>query len=129
MYYYKIGHRDYEHSQYFEFLHKKEFTKQQFEDIFVEVVTNVILKIDTKNWKSLILSITFEDNLYECEEIRKIMVEKYGFEEIQYTQQIEVRGETNLVSRKGYMIEEQKYHISNRISKKYWRRKNNSLYL
>ncbi len=128
MYYYKIGHHSYEYSKYFEFLHKKEFTTQQFEDMFVEVVSNVILKIDTKNWKSLILSITFEDNLYECKEIKKIMIEEYGFEEIQYAQQIGLRGECNLVSKKPYE-EEQKYHIANRISKKYWKRKNNSLYL
>jgi hypothetical protein len=74
MFIYKMGYYSYEESNYHEFLHEREFTQKQFEDMFIEAVLQILI-VDRKN--HLMISdcaegqISMDDNKFYRKQLKK----------------------------------------------------------
>ncbi len=149
LYYYKIGYYSWEMHDNIGLLHKEEFNKQQFEDMFVESVLELLL--NKRDQCNLILaeegeipdfmieqSISkkykgidyhyYSDFMSIYDKVAEVMVEKYGFEKVKYKQEVNLDGFVHIVEKcTDYTVPKEEKKIFNRISKEYWKTKKNMI--
>jgi len=139
MYFYKIGSYSYDGGENIEFLHKKEFNEREFEDMFVESTLELLLNrrdcscfVGTEEGEipDFMKNRKYAKKHYSnfmsiLDEVINVMVEKYGFEKIQYKQEIILDGMVPITNPENInFADTEEERIFNRISKEFWKRKN-----
>ena len=149
LYYYRIGYHSWEEHGYIELLHKQEYNKKEFENMFVEAVLDLLLnkrekcnlilaeegeipnfmieQSNSKKYKSIDYKY-YSDFMSIYDKVAEIMIEKYGFEEIEYKQEISLEGFNHITKKctDSYISKEEK-RIFSRIFEEYWKRKKDAL--
>ena len=138
MYFYKIGSYGYDSEENIEFLHKREFNKKEFEDMFVESTLELLLNrreecpylMDREEGE---IPYFMKDRKYKekhysdfmsiLDEVGNVMVERYGFEKIQYKQKIILDQMVPITNPENTNFADAKEkRIFNKISKEFWKR-------
>ncbi len=141
MYFYKIGSYSPDGGENIEFLHRREFNEREFEDMFVESTLELLLNkreecpylIGTEEGE---IPYFMKDRKYSekhysnfmsiLDEVGNVMIERYGFEKIQYKQKMFLDNMVPITNSENInFANTEEKSIFTRISKEFWKRKKN----
>ena len=140
MYYYSIGNYDFESASYVNLMHKSKISEEDFENMYVEAVVDVLVnkkgylanhptleegEVFPSDWE-MDKDDIYYTGLYEIlDAVSQSMIENFGFQKIEEEQSIIMYGFTEVVNSK-CDGEEGEEDILAKIRDKFWKMKDES---